>query len=241
MVCHPVQKSSSKNCRTRAPRLYRGPTGCDLRHQSLPKNGRGSSHASDRFTGGTENGLRLQQQERRPVGFDYGPSTRLMSIGSTWVLVLLSIQHSPLWSPILMQSIRKRIICVCREIALIKNRPRNGWRGRAGCWEAYTRRIRFRSSPHKPRRLVAHGPDFFFHFRDIHHDYRVPGASVEEGALWTLTEALLTSDALQGVNLDAAERWMIVIRYPKHAIFDRAILDAGRRSRAAGTAFGDHG
>jgi len=75
--------------------------------------------------------------------------------------------------------------------------------------------------------LVAHGPDFFFHYRNIHHDDRVPRASVEEGALWTLTEALLTSDALQGVYLDAAERWMIVIRYPKHAIFHRAILDAG--------------
>src|SRR6266481_166211 len=68
--------------------------------------------------------------------------------------------------------------------------------------------------------LVAHGADFFFHFRNIHHDYRVPRASVEEGALWTLTEALLASDALQGVYLDAAERWMVVIWYPKHAIFD---------------------
>lgn len=75
--------------------------------------------------------------------------------------------------------------------------------------------------------LVAHGPDFFFHFRNIHHDYRVPRASVEEGALWTLAEALLASDALQGVYLDAAERGMIVIRDPKHAIFHRAILDAG--------------
>lgn len=82
-------------------------------------------------------------------------------------------------------------------------------------------------SPHKHRRLVAHGADFFFYFRNIHHDYCVPRASVEEGALWTLAEALLASDALQGVYLDAAEGWMIVIRYPKHAIFDRAILDAG--------------
>ena len=82
-------------------------------------------------------------------------------------------------------------------------------------------------SPHKPRRLVAHGADFFFHFRNIHHDYCVPWASVEECALWTLTKALLASDALQRVYFDAAERWMIVIRYPKHAIFDRAILDAG--------------
>src|ERR1700716_3557479 len=82
-------------------------------------------------------------------------------------------------------------------------------------------------SPHKHRRLVAHGPDFFFHYRDIHHDYRVPRASVEEGALWTFAEALLASDALQGVYLDAAERWMIFIRYPKHAIFHRTILDAG--------------
>src|SRR6266436_8994518 len=96
-------------------------------------------------------------------------------------------------------------------------------------------------SPHKHRRLVAHGPDFFFHYRNVHHDYRVPGASVEEGALWTFTEALLASDALQGVYLDAAEGWMIVIRYPKHAIFHRAILDAGGRSGAAGAALGDDG
>src|SRR5258708_12617713 len=90
-------------------------------------------------------------------------------------------------------------------------------------------------SPHKHRRLVAHGSDFFFHFRNIHHDYRVPRAAVEEGALWTLTEALLTSDALQGVYLDAAERWLIVIRYPKHAIFHRAIFNAAGSTPATPT------
>ena|ERR1700687_3344159 len=82
-------------------------------------------------------------------------------------------------------------------------------------------------SPHKPQRLVAHRPDFFFHFRNIHHDYRVPRAAIEEAPVWAFPEALLTADALKGVYLDAAVGWMIVIRDPKHAIFHRAILDAG--------------
>jgi len=82
--------------------------------------------------------------------------------------------------------------------------------------------------PTQTRPLVGHRPDFFFHFRNVHHDNRVPRASVEEGSLWTLTEALLTSDAEERVYLDAAVRWMIVIRDPKHAIFHRAILYAGR-------------
>lgn len=82
-------------------------------------------------------------------------------------------------------------------------------------------------SPHNQPLLVTHRADFFFHFRNVYHDYRVPGASIEESAFWTFTQALLTADAQDGVYLDAAEGWMIVVRDPEHAIFDRTILHAG--------------
>src|ERR1700757_1317911 len=96
-------------------------------------------------------------------------------------------------------------------------------------------------SLHKPRGLVGHRADFFFHHRGVDHDDSVPRAAVEESSLRTFTEALLTSDAEKRVYFDAAVRRMIVIRYPKHAIFHRAVLDAGRRSRAARTALSDDG
>src|ERR1700757_3143422 len=89
--------------------------------------------------------------------------------------------------------------------------------------------------------LVRHRADFLFHFRSVHHDNGVPGASVEETPLRPFAETLFASDAQERVYLDAAEWWMIVVRYPEHAIFHRAILHAGRRSRAACAALGNDG
>lgn len=91
------------------------------------------------------------------------------------------------------------------------------------------------------KELVAHRANFLFHFRNVDHDDCVPRASVQESSLGTLAEAFLAADAEDGVDLDAAERWMIIIRNPEHAIFDRTILYAGGRPRAAGAALGDDG
>lgn len=69
-----------------------------------------------------------------------------------------------------------------------------------------------------------------------HHFDCVPRAAIEEGAIRSLARALLAADTKIRIDFDAAKGWMILIRYPKHAGFDRAIFDAGRRSGTAGTA-----
>src|SRR6266849_6336191 len=63
---------------------------------------------------------------------------------------------------------------------------------------------------------------------------------IQEGAVRTFTEALLAPDALDGVNLDASERRIILVRHPEHAVFHRAVLHASRRSRATRAALGDY-
>src|SRR5580704_1529086 len=90
-------------------------------------------------------------------------------------------------------------------------------------------------------RSVGHGADFFFDFGDVHHDDGVPGAAIEEAAVGALAEALLAADALKRIDLDAAERRIVLVGDPEHAVFDRAVLDAGGRAGAAGAAFGDDG
>ena len=88
---------------------------------------------------------------------------------------------------------------------------------------------------------IRHGADFFFHFGDIHHDDGVPRAAIEEAAVGAFAEAFLAADALDGVNLDAPERRIVLVRHPEHTVFHRAVLDAGRRARAAGAALGNDG
>ena len=73
------------------------------------------------------------------------------------------------------------------------------------------------------------------------HFNRIPGTSIEEGAVWPLTCTLLTSDTEIRVDFDAAEGWMIFVGHPKHAGFNRTILDARRRARASGAAIGGDG
>src|ERR1039457_7650316 len=74
-----------------------------------------------------------------------------------------------------------------------------------------------------------------------YHFYGVPGAAVQESAVGTLAGALLAADAEDRIDLDTAERQMVFIRHPVHAIGHRAIGNAGRRSGAARAAFGDDG
>src|SRR5712671_597869 len=88
---------------------------------------------------------------------------------------------------------------------------------------------------------VRHRTDFFFDLGNIHHDDGVPRAAIQEAAVRTFTEALLAPDALEGVNLDAPERRVVFVRHPEHAVFHRTVLDASRRSRAAGAALRNNG
>ena len=90
-------------------------------------------------------------------------------------------------------------------------------------------------------RSIRHGADFFFDFGDVHHDDRVPRAAIEEAAVGALAEAFLAADALKRIDLDAAERRIVLVGDPEHTIFDRAVLDAGGRAGAAGAALGDDG
>src|SRR2546430_6328098 len=83
------------------------------------------------------------------------------------------------------------------------------------------------------RNSIRHGADFLFHFGGIHHHDGVPWAAVQEAAVGALAEALLAADAQNGINLDAPERRIVLIRHPEHAVFHRAVLHASGRSRAA--------
>ena len=87
---------------------------------------------------------------------------------------------------------------------------------------------------------VRHRADFFFDFRGIHHDDRVPRAAIEEAAIRAFAEALLAPDAQNRVDLDAPERRIVLVGHPEHAIFHRAVLHAGRRSGAASAALRDY-
>src|ERR1035441_3641286 len=83
--------------------------------------------------------------------------------------------------------------------------------------------------------------DANLHLFYSYHFYGVPWAAVQESAVGTLASALLAADAEDRIDLDTAERPMILIGHPVHAIRHRAIGHAGRRSGAAGAAFGDDG
>ena len=89
--------------------------------------------------------------------------------------------------------------------------------------------------------LVRHYAHFFFHLRRVDHDDGVPRAAVEERAVRTLARALLTSDAEDGIDLNAAEWWVIFVGNPEHAVFHRTVLHAGWRARTAGAALGNNG
>lgn len=69
-----------------------------------------------------------------------------------------------------------------------------------------------------------------------HHFNRIPGTAVEKSAIRSFANALLAADAEIGIDLDPAKRRVIFVGDPEHAGFNRAILDAGRRARAACTA-----
>src|SRR5437899_49464 len=91
------------------------------------------------------------------------------------------------------------------------------------------------------RDLNRHHPDFFFHFGRIHHRDGIPRAAIEEASIRPFADALLAADAENRINLNAPKRRMVLVRHPEHAVFHRAIFDAGRRPGAAGATLGDDG
>ena len=90
-------------------------------------------------------------------------------------------------------------------------------------------------------KLVRHGTNGLFYFHGVEHDDGVPGAAVEEAAFGTFADAFFAADAEERVDFDAAEGWVVVVGNPEHAVFDRAVLDAGGRAGASGAALGDDG
>src|ERR1039457_4539006 len=81
--------------------------------------------------------------------------------------------------------------------------------------------------------------DANLHLFYSYHFYGVPGAAIQKGAVGALAGALFAADAEDRNHLDTAERQMIFIGHPVHAIGPGAIGLAGRRSGAARAAFGD--
>lgn len=60
------------------------------------------------------------------------------------------------------------------------------------------------------------------------HLDRIPRTAVEERAVGALAGAFLTADTQVRVDFDSSKGWMILVRDPEHAGFDRAVFDAGR-------------
>src|ERR1700674_1812687 len=85
----------------------------------------------------------------------------------------------------------------------------------------------------KSKTSKRHRPNYLFNLSDIHHDDSVPGTAIQKTPVRTLAHTLLAPDAENGVHVDAAERRIILIRHPEHAVFHRAVLQAGRRRRPA--------
>jgi hypothetical protein len=88
--------------------------------------------------------------------------------------------------------------------------------------------------------LKRHYADFFFDLRSLYHYNRVPRATIQEASIRPFADTLLAADAKDGVHLNPAERCVVFVWHPEHAIFDRAVFNACRRAGTAGAALGDH-
>src|SRR2546429_7858248 len=85
------------------------------------------------------------------------------------------------------------------------------------------------------KKCLSKGPDGCF------HDDGVPGGAIEEATVRALAKALLAAYAENRIDLNASEWRVVPVGNPKHAIFDRAVFNAGGRAGATGAAFGDDG
>jgi hypothetical protein len=81
--------------------------------------------------------------------------------------------------------------------------------------------------------------EVFFDFFGGDHVDGVPWTAIQEGAIGTLAGAFFTANAELRVHFDAAERRVVFVGNPVHAVFDRAIFDTRGRPGAAGTILSD--
>ena len=61
-----------------------------------------------------------------------------------------------------------------------------------------------------------------------HHLDRIPRTAIEKRTIRTFAGALLAADAKIRIYFDSAKRRMVFIRHPKHAGFNRTILNTRR-------------
>src|SRR5213078_1045072 len=69
-----------------------------------------------------------------------------------------------------------------------------------------------------------------------HHLNSVPGTAIEKRTVRSFADTFLTADTEIRIDFDAAKRRMVLVRDPKHAGFDRTVLNASWRTGAAGAA-----
>jgi hypothetical protein len=67
------------------------------------------------------------------------------------------------------------------------------------------------------------------------HLNRIPRTPIEKSSVWSLAGAFLTADAKVGIYFNSAERWVILIRHPKHTGFDRTVFNTRRGTRTTST------
>ena len=98
-----------------------------------------------------------------------------------------------------------------------------------------------RSRPSRRCTSDRHCADFFFYFHRVNHGDGVPRAAIEEAAVGAFAQALLAADAENGIDRDAAERRIVFVRHPEHAVFYRTIFHAGGRAGTSGATLCDDG
>src|SRR3954452_23099184 len=77
------------------------------------------------------------------------------------------------------------------------------------------------------RTLDRHHSDFLLHLSRIDHRDGVPRTAIQKTPIRPFADAFFAADAQNGVHLDPSKGRIIFVRYPKHAIFHGAVLDAG--------------
>jgi hypothetical protein len=88
------------------------------------------------------------------------------------------------------------------------------------------------------RTLDRHHSDFLLHLSRIDHRDRVPRTAIQKTPIRPFADAFFAADAQNGIHLDPSKGRIIFVRYPEHAIFDRAIFHARRGAGAPGAALG---
>ena len=87
--------------------------------------------------------------------------------------------------------------------------------------------------------LDRHRADFLLYLGRIYHRDGIPGTAIQKTSIRPFAEAFLAANAQDWIDCDPAERRIILVRHPEHAIFHWAIFDAGRRAGASRAALGD--